>query len=57
LYLKPLVGIPDEIRGESIACYIVPTDNSIDTRGLSDQLIKLIEKILDNLQNLNKSDL
>ena len=39
-----VVGIPDEIRGESIACYIVPTDNSIDTRGLSDQLIKLIEK-------------
>ena len=39
-----VVGIPDEIRVESIACYIVPTDNSIDTRGLSDQLIKLIEK-------------
>ena len=44
LYLKPLVGIPDEIRGESIACYIVPTDNSIDTKVLSNQLIKLIEK-------------
>jgi acetyl-CoA synthetase len=39
-----VVGIPDEIRGESIACYIVPVDNSIDTKGLSDQLIKLIEK-------------
>lgn len=39
-----VVGIPDEIRSESITCYIVPTDNSIDTRGLSDQLIKLIEK-------------
>jgi acyl-coenzyme A synthetase/AMP-(fatty) acid ligase len=52
-----VVGIPDEIRGESIVCYIVPTDNSIDTKVLSDQLIKLIEKILENLQNLNKSDL
>ena len=39
-----VVGIPDEIRGESIVCYIVPIDNSIDTKGLSDQLIKLIEK-------------
>ena len=39
-----VVGIPDEIRGESIVCYIVPTDNSIDTKKLSDQLIKLIEK-------------
>ena len=39
-----VVGIPDEIRGESIACYIVPTDNSIDTKKLSDQLIKLIGK-------------
>ena len=39
-----VVGIPDEIRGESIVCYIVPIDNSIDTQGLSDQLIKLIEK-------------
>ena len=27
-----VVGIPDEIRGESIACYIVPIDNSIDTK-------------------------
>lgn len=39
-----VVGIPDEIRGESIVCYIVPTDDSIDTKVLSDQLIKLIEK-------------
>jgi len=39
-----VVGIPDEIRGESIVCYIVPKDNNIDTKGLNDQLIKLIEK-------------
>jgi len=39
-----VVGIPDEIRGESIVCYIVPKDNNIDTKRLNDQLIKLIEK-------------
>jgi len=39
-----VVGIPDEIHGESIACFIVPIDNSIDAEVLIGQLIKLIEK-------------
>ena len=38
------VGIPDEISGESIACYIVPNDSTINEELLSDELVKLIEK-------------
>ncbi len=39
-----VVGIPDEIHGESIACFIVLIDNSTDAEVLSGRLIKLIEK-------------
>ena len=38
------VGIPDEIYGESVVCYIVPKYDSINEKVLTGELNELLEK-------------
>jgi acetyl-CoA synthetase len=38
------VGIPDDIKGEAIACFIIPKKESINEKLLSSVLVSLLEK-------------
>ena len=40
------IGVPDEIYGESIVCYIIPKYDSVNEKVLGDELNLLIEKKL-----------